>query len=120
MTFTIQIYYDLQNQFSYNNFYNNLLKHYLELGYTSTYDKNYSNKRISKLLNNEYQEIIISAIPLVKIKNTQEISNIIYIQNSIISKINKDIITYFNTLNPKEVDIYTFDKEGVIGVWNIN
>ena len=89
-------------------------------GYISTYDKNYSNKRISKLLNNEYQEIVISAIPLVKIKNTQEISNIIYIQNSIISKIDKDIITYFNTLNPKEVDIYTFDKEGVIDVWNIN
>ena len=120
MNFIIRIYYDLQDQLPYNTFYNYIIEHYLNLGYTFTYNKNYYREHISKLINTEKQEIMISAKPLIETAVKGHTADIIYIQHSALQKVNRDIATYFNTLNPKEVDIYIFDKTGVIGVWNTN
>lgn len=119
MLFTIRIYYDIKNKQDYNTFYNIILEQYLIKGFSIIKDQKDYSERFTNLEKLSNQNIKIIACPLREIDVIGQHPNIIYIQNTALWKTNHEIINLFNQINPKDTDIYVFDRTGVIGTWNI-
>jgi hypothetical protein len=120
MLFTIRIYYDLNNKYEYDIFFNSRVHEYLRIGYETVGNVRDYRQHSTNLRNNKGHEIFINGRPLTSTAITGLKADIIYVQNTALYKTNSEIINLFNQINPKDTDIYVFEKDKVIGAWNIS
>lgn len=123
MVTIIRIYYDIKNKQEYESFlFNYLVRSYLENGdwRISKNIKSY-HQRFIKLIKNEEEEITIFGRPLMSTAILGASANVVYIQQSALYKTNSEVLGEINnTFKVQQAEIYVFDKEEVIGKWNIN
>lgn len=119
----VRIYYDTKTKYEYESFlFNYLIRKYLEKGdLRITKNINMQNQRYLKLMDDNDIEIEISCRPLIETAIKGYTANIVYIQNTALYKTNSDILNDLPLMfYKKEPEIYIFDRNGVIGRWNID